>query len=369
MANAVFQVDGSLTELPPKTTQATFYATVKVDPFALLTDPQPGNNSATGNCVISNDVSYSLTNVTASPFPGSPVTAGTVVTLSAMANTTSPNLQRVPWTLYVGDPAFGGTAVQSGVVEIATGRASFAPVGTTTGPATLFVLVLDPQNTLGNNTPWLARASYVYSYTGTDLGIGYNDISFSPTGPAIGDTSTVAATVHNYGDAGATGELYAFLGDPTVVGSTQLASFPLSIAAGQTQQISFPWTREGAQTNLYFKITDVVPQDVKSLDDSAVRNAFLVAVYTSGRADSLDGAAPYVSSVAIGDLLGTGNPVIACNETLPQSTRRRRVSDPDAEVVGQRSPAPSGPRARSTGASARRCSSTSTGTEAARSSS
>ena len=152
-ATATFAVPAGIANLSPYNSTGNFYVTIYVDPFGLLKDSNLTNNVASTYAIVANDLSLSLSGFGPPRPPTPPVTAGMTAALQATVTSTELALQHIPWTLYVGDPAFGGTAVQSGVVEVSSAATILKVSALTTGPSTLFVLVLDPQNTLGNSTP------------------------------------------------------------------------------------------------------------------------------------------------------------------------------------------------------------------------
>ena len=303
---------------------------VLVDPNALLDDPNRGNNYAFTNVnVVAPAYDFSISSFSGGP-QSYPIQSGTAVSLTAYLVNAGSQAANVPYSLYLGSPEEGGTVVAHGAVELpAVGPSLVAGTlqlsTTATGARTLFVLVLDPAGTLSNENPATARASFtIGSPTDTtDLGLSYNDISFNPVGPNIGETTQVQTVVHDFGSVAGTALLTAFEGDPAI-GGKALGNFPISVQAGQTQTVSFPWTRTAAQTNLFFVLSEIVPTDTVSANNEAQRNAFVEAIYDSGRRfynETLSAPPtnteqpPYISAPAVGDIFRTGQPVIAYGDS------------------------------------------------------
>ncbi len=327
-AIASFPLPGSSITLPPEGqyNQLTFLAAV--DPNDLVSDPYRGNNQAIATANVGLYAALTAGLYAQCVLSSGGQVQGTVSLSGLVQVEGGAGPIAVPYALYYGAPEAGGMKIDEGIMLPSDNRFVFeAPPPSSANP--LYVLVLDPEDTLHNPTPYLARASATCeSYTAkSKVVMSYDDIRVSPVGPAIGETSTVTATVHNEGVVDSTVTLMAFIGDPTTPNGQKLAEWPLSVAAGASATVSFPWTRTGEETNLYFGIFDVDPQQSIDVPNRffapsqtqfyTYRNAFLEAVYTSGRSDSFlysTGAAPQTSPPTIGDLLRTGQPVIGYGE-------------------------------------------------------
>ncbi len=305
-------------------TLGNLYATAIVDPFNTLADPNRSNNAGyasveittgvalTSNVYVSCDGSWRAT-----------LLEGTMLVLGA----TAPVL--VPYLIYAGDPAHGGAIIGEGQLSTDIhGAVGFSLPIPPQPPNTLIVFVPDPQNALNNVLPYLAQASSACAPVRSDLRLSYQDISFSPVGPSVGETSAVSVAVWNAGPVASTSTLDVFVGDPAAIGAVRIGEFPVSIAPSGTQIVKFPWTRSGEQTNLFFRLDNTLPVEAYQIDynspgpsgeDStpifAQRNAFIESIYTSGRKNAW-GTSPWNSPPSIGDLLRTGRPVIGYGEAL-----------------------------------------------------
>ncbi|MHB8431913.1 MAG: CARDB domain-containing protein, partial [Acidimicrobiales bacterium] len=339
VAVANFTLPGSAITLPPEASAGELFFEVVVDPLQLIPESTRVNNQVFLGVGVSLNASlYATLGVTCVSSANGP---GTVSFGGEIAITGAGGPLTVPYAIYEGKPEAGGRQIYSGLLAPSIQGGTFQVQGLpgSANPNPLYVLVADPANTLHNLTPYLGRASascYSVPNTASALSMSYDDIRFSPVGPAIGETTTVTASVRNIGSVTSTATLMAFVGDPTTAAGQKLAEFPLSIAPGQSATTSFPWTRSGEETNIYFGLFDVVPFQYHTYTGSDVgkpagnyqpnqtsyytyRNSFLEAVYTSGRVEtfvSAQGLAPQTSPPTVGDLLRTGQPVIGYGEAL-----------------------------------------------------
>ncbi|MHB8420521.1 MAG: CARDB domain-containing protein, partial [Myxococcales bacterium] len=326
-ATATFAIPGSAITLAPQATSGQLIFSVTVDPLGLLSDPNRNNNQVQVSAAVSLNAALTAQLQAICGFDATGHVTGSVTLVPSFVATGAAGPLDVPYAIYLGEPELGGQQIASGdlppaeppQLEILAPPIAFP----------LWVLVLDPENTLHNLTPYLSRASASCSPARlgdySNVVMSYEDVAYSPVGPAVGETTQVTATIHNQGPVTSTGVLRVYAGNPTTPAGQELVEFPFSLGAGSNQTWSFPWMRAGEETNLFFGIMDLVPENLlgtygpSQTEFYTYRNSFLEAVYTSGRTSTFyydDGLGPQTSPPTIGDLLKTGQPVIGYGEAL-----------------------------------------------------
>jgi hypothetical protein len=155
----------------------------------------------------------------------------------------------------------------------------------------------------------------------TDLGVGVADISMSPLGPAVGQPVTVRANIHNKYNVAARTLARLFQGHPNTAGSKLLGQTSVTIPASGSAAAIWTVTRPPGDSNFWIQLEDVYPRDIALSDNVASRNLFLKAIINTSRT-SPGGVSslPWASSPAVGDLLGTGQPVMVFAEYLAAGT-------------------------------------------------
>lgn len=146
----------------------------------------------------------------------------------------------------------------------------------------------------------------------TDLSIGTADISMNPVGAAPGQPVKVNARIHNSTAVPARTLVRLFQGHPKAPNNKLLGQVTLNVPASGFAVASWSVNRPDGDPNFFVSADDVVPRDTDKRNNLETRNVFLKAVIDTGRRDAYRQAA--ASYPAIGDLLGTGQPVMVFGE-------------------------------------------------------
>ncbi|HEY1238986.1 MAG TPA: hypothetical protein VGF16_00455, partial [Bryobacteraceae bacterium] len=161
----------------------------------------------------------------------------------------------------------------------------------------------------------------VVSSAYADLSLDVSAITIAPVGPAIGQPVAITATVRNKVNTPARALVRLFQGHPKSPGAKLLGQNTISVPANGSGVATFMVTRPAGDSNVWVQIEDVYPHDVNLSDNLASRNVYLKAIINTGRTSPGSTLlVPYASSPAIGDLLGTGQPVMVFAEYVAAGT-------------------------------------------------
>ena len=145
-----------------------------------------------------------------------------------------------------------------------------------------------------------------------DLAIATAGISMAPVGADVGEPVQVNATIQNKRPTAARALVRLFQGHPQSPAAKLLGQTATNIPGSGVAVASWTVVRPAGDTNLFVSIDDVYPRENLADDNVASRNIFLKAVVDTGRMFS--GANRASTYPAVGDLLGTGQPVMVFAE-------------------------------------------------------
>jgi hypothetical protein len=185
----------------------------------------------------------------------------------------------------------------------------------------IFTVCIDPDHTIAESNYNNNCYELVVSSGYTDLSIDVTDISMSPLGPPVGQPVTVKANIRNKYNVTAKTLVRLFQGHPNTAGSKLLGQNNVSIPPNGAAATNWTVTRPPGDSNFWIQLEDVYPRDVTPSDNLASRNLFLKAIVNSSRTSpGAVSSLPWASSPAVGDLLGTGQPVTVFAEYLKAGT-------------------------------------------------
>src|SRR5262249_15291454 len=102
-----------------------------------------------------------------------------------------------------------------------------------------------------------------------------------------------------------------FQSHPNSPPSKLLGQNAINIPGSGSAVASFTLTRPAGDSNFWVQLEDVYPHEIAFSDNLTSRNVYLKAVVSTGRtAPGSSMLVPYASPPAVGDLLGTGQPVM-----------------------------------------------------------
>jgi hypothetical protein len=153
----------------------------------------------------------------------------------------------------------------------------------------------------------------VVSNAWQDIELHTPDITMAPVGARVGDPVHITATIRNPGATTVKGLARLFQGHPQSAAAKLLGQTPVSITANGKGVASWTVIRPAGDSNLFVSIDEVYPREITRSNNIAGRNVYLKAIVDTGRLYSgWHRAATYP---VIGDLLGTGQPVMVFAET------------------------------------------------------
>ncbi len=185
----------------------------------------------------------------------------------------------------------------------------------------IFTACINPAQTIAESNYNNNCQERVVSAGYTDLSINVADISMAPVGPAIGQPVIVTARVRTKYSVAARTLVRLFQSHPNSPGSKVLGQNTISVPPNGIAAATFTLTRPAGDSNFWVQLEDVYPRDISLADNLASRNVYLKAIINTGRTSP--GAfysVPYASSPAVGDLLGTGQPVMVFAEYVNAGT-------------------------------------------------
>ncbi len=245
---------------------------------------------------------------------------------------------------------FAGTAVEFNRQSVSLPAFTYTRVN---APATasrdgdLFSVCVDPNNQVAESNENNNCATTMVSTSDTDLAISTTGISMSPVGANAGEPVVVNATVRNKKAIASRALVRLFQGHPQSPATKLLGQTTVSVPAGATGVASWTLLRPAGDTNFFVSVDDVYPHEITPADNLAARNVYLKAIVDTGRIRNRDHSS---STPAVGDLLGTGQPVMVFTEhtgtdLAPDSrvTALQVLSDGTTKELWSRSlvPAPS----------------------------
>jgi hypothetical protein len=216
---------------------------------------------------------------------------------------------------------YRGSLALGGAREILKTPLTFGPgafVAYDSGPSVaiadgdIFTVCINPNHTIAESNYNNNCQETVVSDKFTDVSLGVADIAISPVGPAVGQPMNVNATVRSKQPVAARVLVRLFQSHPYSAGAKLLGQNTINVPGNGSAVASFTTTRPAGDSNLWFQLADVYPRDIAQSDNIASRNVFLKAIVNTGRA-AYPGL-PYASQPAVGELLGTGQPVMVFAE-------------------------------------------------------
>ncbi|MDX2151370.1 MAG: hypothetical protein SFV54_11605 [Bryobacteraceae bacterium] len=133
-----------------------------------------------------------------------------------------------------------------------------------------------------------------------------------PVGAAVGQPVTVNARIRNKSAVAGKAVVRLFQGHPEWISGQQLGTTTVSVPANGTAVASWTVKRPAGDPNFWVSLDDVYPRDIGPGDNLATRNVYLKAIIDTGRRTGYGDAG--ASYPAIGDLMGTGQPVVVFSE-------------------------------------------------------
>src|SRR5215472_144011 len=226
--------------------------------------------------------------------------------------------------------AYRGSVAAGNAIEILRRSLTFAPGGYATldfgttivlNEGDIFSVCINPGRSVAESNFNNNCAEHVVSQAYTDLSINVADISIAPVGPAVGQPMTVTAKVRSKYNTAARTLVRLFQSHPQSPGAKLLGQNTINVPGNGTGIASFTLTRPPGDANLWVQLEDVYPREVAPTDNLASRNVYLKAIVNTSRtAPNSASNLPYASSPAVGDLLGTGQPVMVFAEDLYAGT-------------------------------------------------
>ncbi|MGH9721864.1 MAG: hypothetical protein ACRD8O_16790, partial [Bryobacteraceae bacterium] len=226
--------------------------------------------------------------------------------------------------VYRGSVALGGaTEILRQPLTFVPGAFSSLDTGNTIpfNEGDVFSVCINPNRTVAESNYNNNCQERVVSAAYTDLAISVADISMTPVGPSVGQPVTVTARVRNKYNTAARTLVRLFQSQPYSPGSKLLGQNTINVPGNGSAVASFTVTRPAGDSNFWVKLEDTYPRDVGSTDDLTSRNVYLKAIINTGRtAPGTTVPVPYAGTPAIGDLLGTGQPVMVFPEYVNAAT-------------------------------------------------
>lgn len=185
----------------------------------------------------------------------------------------------------------------------------------------IFTACVNPNRTAAESNYNNNCVERVVSTPFTDLSVGVADISMSPVGAAVGQTVNVTARVRNKYNVTARTLVRLFQSHPNAPASKLLGQNTITIPASGSAVATFTVVRPPGDSNFFVQLEDVYPHEITPADNIASRNVYLKAIINTSRTSP--GSAiniPYASAPAVGDLLGTGQPVMVFAEYISPGT-------------------------------------------------
>lgn len=246
---------------------------------------------------------------------GAPRPNGRIYTTFAYNGLTTVTADAV---VYRGSMAAGSTAeILRQTLTFARGTWATLDTGNTIpfNEGDIFTVCINPGRTVAESNYNNNCAERVVSTGYADLFIGVSDISMNPVGPAVGQPVTVTAKVRNKYNVAARTLVRLFQSHPNSAGSKLLGQNTINVPPSGTAVASFTVTRPPGDSNFWVQLEDVYPHDGSLSDNLTSRNVYLKAIVNTGRTSpGSTMLVPYASSPAVGDLLGTGQPVMVFAE-------------------------------------------------------
>lgn len=238
---------------------------------------------------------------------------------ATIENPTSVSSGPVTVAFYLGDPR-SGSAVEVARTTVTVAPGSWNVASSPPGyhaDGTLWGLCVNPDKNPAE-TNWNDNCGSVVVSSGTvDLAISPMDMRTIPVGPDVGELTTVSATVRNSAAVSAQAVVRFWLGHPALPDSVVAGEAPIAIPARGSAVASLQFLRPGEETNVWASLNNAVPRDSWASNDLAARNMFVKTIVDSGNVNR-----HYNTNLVVGDLLGTGRPVVVFGETPGAATTR-----------------------------------------------
>ena len=189
-----------------------------------------------------------------------------------------------------------------------------------------YSICIDPNNTVAerneNNNCKVISISSTYS----DLSATVRDIAIAPVGANIGEPMRVSAVIRSERDAATQALVRLFQGHPEAPNAKFLAQASVRVPGNGSAVANWTAIRREGETNLFVQIADVMPRDAIAGNNIGSRNIFLKGIIDTGRAYA--GGFRASTLPAIGDLTGSGHPVMVFSEHTGNSitTSEARVT-------------------------------------------
>ena len=229
---------------------------VIADPDNLISETSKADNKASARVWVATGADLAVYSEDLKPSTSVP-TPGTAFTLSyTVRNLGESPVDAFVVSLYDGDPAQGGTLLQTANISGMNGSdmrtGTLGVTLTTNGNHTLY-LVADAgsmiQEISKTNNTGTVTVNVGGTQTLADLAISPGDITLTPSRPHAGDTVTIAANVHNIGADVANnftveifdGRSFDRLRTGSVRREPHLLSQTMSLVAGGTQTVTANW--------------------------------------------------------------------------------------------------------------------------------
>ncbi len=220
--------------------------------------------------------------------------------------------------------AYRGSVAAGGASEILRQTLTFGPgsypvmdSGATIpfNEGDIFTVCINPSHNVAESNYNNNCQEGVVSSSATDLAIGVADISMTPVGASAGQPVTVTAKVRNKSNVAARTLVRLFQSHPDSPNSRLLGQNTINVPPSGYAVASFTVVRPPGDSNFWVQLEDVYPRESTTSDNLTSRNVYLKSIINTGRTSPGGGLpVPYVSSPSVGDLLGTGQPVMVFAE-------------------------------------------------------
>ncbi|MBL8218657.1 MAG: hypothetical protein JNL62_05490 [Bryobacterales bacterium] len=243
-------------------------------------------------------------------YPPSPSRSLTATVSSSSAN------QSVNTSVAV----YRGSVFAGGAVEIHRFAVSLTPFGAqylSTPPMALtegqiYSFCVDPDKAITepneNNNCRTTSVSEGY----TDLSVTTADISMTPVGANPGEPVRVNAIIRNERAVAGRALARIFQSHPESPNAKLMGQTAVHVPPSGSIAATWTFPRPAGDSNFFVVLDDVMPRDNSLPDNISSRNLFLKAIIHTGR--YYLGYSLAATSPAIGDLLGTGQPVMVFGE-------------------------------------------------------
>lgn len=245
---------------------------------------------------------------------GEQITPSPATTLTARIGNSSNSVITADVVFYRGS-VFAGGAAQIDRQTVALAGLANTPVTTptlATQEGELYSVCVNPEFALTESNRNDNCSVRSVSASAGDLAVATSGISMTPVGADVGEPMQVNATIQNKKPLDSKALVRLFQGHPQSPTAKLLGQTTTALPANGVAVASWTVVRPAGDTNLFVSVDDVYPRENLAADNVASRDIFLKAVVDTGR--MYDGANRASTYPAVGDLLGTGQPVMVFAE-------------------------------------------------------